>query len=198
MNKSLETVLRARELLLDVTPLKGDCGKICGRACCEVSDPDAGMILFPGEETLYTGYKLVKMYGISGGEWPWWRCDGTCERRDRPLACRVAPLTPTIRNGAVSVEMDRGCAFCCPLVEFGVSALSEDFVESVRVAAFILAEDPACRAFVENQTKHQDMMRAILLSSIISPERPAPDERTPFEPDHPDNVPAEEQRDIQQ
>lgn len=46
---------RARALLMEVTPLLTDCGKICGGVCCH---PDlgevTGMLLFPGR-TRITG-----------------------------------------------------------------------------------------------------------------------------------------------
>ena len=51
---ALEAVIRARDLLSDVTPLKTDCGRICGGACCQPDeDGQGGMLLFPGEEGLY-------------------------------------------------------------------------------------------------------------------------------------------------
>ena len=53
MNR-IEALLAARAVLEDVTPLKGDCGRVCGGACCEPDeDGKGGMLLFPGEETLY-------------------------------------------------------------------------------------------------------------------------------------------------
>ena len=45
----LEAVKQARDLLERVTPLRRDCGGVCGAACCQ-SDEDGqgGMLLFPG------------------------------------------------------------------------------------------------------------------------------------------------------
>lgn len=45
----LEPILAARKLLENMTPLKRDCGRACGAACCQ-SDEDGqgGMLLFPG------------------------------------------------------------------------------------------------------------------------------------------------------
>ncbi len=54
---SRQTLLRAREILRDVTPLPADCGMYCGAACCaspEEGADETGMLLFPGEEALYT------------------------------------------------------------------------------------------------------------------------------------------------
>ena len=44
-------VLTARALLSNLTPLKSDCGRLCGGACCQ-GDDATGMLLFPGEEAL--------------------------------------------------------------------------------------------------------------------------------------------------
>ena len=44
----LEAVMEARKLLSQVTPLKRDCGRYCGGACCEPDeDGQGGMLLFP-------------------------------------------------------------------------------------------------------------------------------------------------------
>ena len=52
----IDTLITARELLRDLTPLKTNCGRICGGACCE-PDPEEegenGMLLFPHEAELY-------------------------------------------------------------------------------------------------------------------------------------------------
>ena len=50
----MDVLDRARELLENVTPMKTDCGKICGAACCQPDEEDLnGMLLFPGEERYY-------------------------------------------------------------------------------------------------------------------------------------------------
>ena len=41
---------KAKRIIGDKTPLKKDCGLICGGACCK-GDSKTGMLLFPGEET---------------------------------------------------------------------------------------------------------------------------------------------------
>ena len=51
--EALDAVLRAREMLMDVTPLRRDCGGVCGAACCACDeDGQGGMLLFPGEDAL--------------------------------------------------------------------------------------------------------------------------------------------------
>ncbi len=51
-----DALFAARSLLEEVTPLKSDCGRICGAACCaSLEGEETGMLLFPGEEALYRG-----------------------------------------------------------------------------------------------------------------------------------------------
>ena len=82
-----DTVLRARALIGERTPLRSDCGQLCGAACCQADeDGQGGMYLFPGEEAL--------LHGEDSDFAPIYTCDGTCARENRPLACRIFPLTP--------------------------------------------------------------------------------------------------------
>ena len=48
----LDPVLaQCRALLEEVTPLRRDCGALCGAACCSsLEGEETGMLLFPGEE----------------------------------------------------------------------------------------------------------------------------------------------------
>lgn len=40
---------KAKNIMQDKTPLKKDCGQLCGKACCK-GDTETGMLLFPFEE----------------------------------------------------------------------------------------------------------------------------------------------------
>ena len=72
-----ERILSALKLLEKVTPLKGDCGRVCGAACCQSDETGkGGMLLFPGEKALYYEEKTdwmelqeTSVPGISG-LWP--------------------------------------------------------------------------------------------------------------------------------
>ena len=99
------TVLRARALIGERTPLQSDCGKLCGAACCQPDeDGQGGMYLFPGEETLLPG---------AGGDFaPIYTCAGTCAREERPLACRIFPLTPVKKENGWGVKMDVRARVC--------------------------------------------------------------------------------------
>lgn len=192
----------ARDLLREITPLRSDCGRLCGRACCEVDDPSAGMLLFPGEERLYDNVRMVALEGFPRAKTPLLQCSGSCDRNDRPLSCRVAPLTPAFRRGAVIVEMDRRCGAVCPLMDYGMQALRADFIQAVREAAAILARDPDCLTFIRGLTAHMDhigfALAQALLPAVVAPERPSALERAELEPNRPHSVAAEEQRDVQQ
>ena len=48
-----EYLMKARTLLMNVTPMARDCGRSCGAACCQPDeDGQGGVYLFPGEEEL--------------------------------------------------------------------------------------------------------------------------------------------------
>ncbi|MBQ9264530.1 MAG: hypothetical protein IJ189_10070 [Clostridia bacterium] len=135
---ALKAVIAARELLAQVTPLKQDCGRYCGGACCQ-SDEDGqgGMLLFPGEETLYRdlpeGFSLMRDDAVLKNAWLL-QCEGFCNREDRPLSCRLFPLLPT-RTGC---KMDwRGWAVC-PLMAHGKTGLNPAFTAAVKEAGKIL------------------------------------------------------------
>ena len=110
MSDSLSAVLAARELLSTLTPLKTDCGALCSHAC-GAGDETTGMLLFPGEETLYDGCTFGKVLGadftLGGQEAKLFVCSGRCERDNRPLACRLFPLfLAFLKNGGTKFRLD--------------------------------------------------------------------------------------------
>ena len=136
--EAMEAVLQARELLRELTPLRQDCGRYCGGACCQ-SDEDGqgGMLLFPGEEALYRqlpeGFSIAEDRGaVPDGKLL--VCGGFCRREDRPLSCRLFPLLPT-RRGAC---LDRRAWSVCPLMDSGVKGLAPEFVAAVKQAGRLL------------------------------------------------------------
>lgn len=135
-----ETVRAARELLNHVTPLKGDCGRLCARACCRADeDGRGGMLLFPGEEALYAdaedrGFRILPDDSVI----PDGRlliCGGVCSREERPLACRLFPLRPRADG---SIVADRRGWDVCPLARESLRALNPDFTDACRQAAQML------------------------------------------------------------
>ena len=99
-------------LLDDVTPLKKDCGLLCGGICCKDTDEETGMLLFPFEEQLFKDCDFAKVvtsnceYGEKGTS-KLLLCKGECDRKKRPLACRIFPLLPyRHQNKPLEIIMD--------------------------------------------------------------------------------------------
>ena len=150
---------QARRMMAEVTPLRTDCGAVCGAACCQpLAGEETGMLLFPGEEALYRGKDGWRTVRTALG--PMIVCGGTCAREDRPLSCRLFPLLPLIRPEGIRVAMDARAGAVCPLYASGVSGLRTEFTEAVRACGRILSEDPAQRRFLQMLTQQHDELRA--------------------------------------
>lgn len=138
------------KIMGNLTPLKVDCGQLCGGACCK-GDGSTGMLLFPGEES-----KLTVIEGEN--EQRLAVCDGTCDRSSRPLSCRIFPFFPTIsENGKIFVEPDLRASRLCPLIEH-IDEIEFDpkFFKAVKKVGKILAKDDECRKFLEDITDEID------------------------------------------
>ena len=141
-------ILRAREALAEATPLRTDCGAVCGAACCQADeDGRGGMYLFPGEERapLPRGGEILQ---DPRGFAPIFVCAGACEREKRPLACRIFPLTPAQSERGWGVRMDARARSMCPLTRWGVRGLNPGFVRAVRAAVRMLAQDERIEAYL--------------------------------------------------
>ena len=155
-----DALKKAREILGEVTPLKGDCGRVCGARCCRsLEGEETGMLLFPGEEEAY-----LEKPGWTVRETPAGLlavCPGRCERSERPLACRIFPLLPVLREDGVKAAADQRARAVCPLLRQGIRGMNPAFAEAVREAGRILAEDPEQREFLEMLTGEQDGLKAL-------------------------------------
>lgn len=145
-------LMRARALLCSLTPLKRDCGRVCGGACCQGSQEE-GMLLFPGEEAFYQNlarYTLRPLHKELGGTpLTLFVCDGTCARDQRPLACRLFPLVARFDCQQKPImRIDPRARGICPLCSSGVAGLSRDFVTAAQAACEVLMEDSACSAYL--------------------------------------------------
>lgn len=155
-----DALRKAREMLETVTPLKTDCGRVCGARCCRsLEGEETGMLLFPGEEACYAGKPGWKLRKTPSGTLL--VCPGDCARDERPLACRIFPLLPVIRNGEVKVAADQRARAVCPLLKQGIRGMDPAFAEAVREAGKILAEDAAQRTFIERMTEEQDELKSL-------------------------------------
>lgn len=152
-------VEKARQMLETVTPLKRDCGALCGAACCKDSDDGEvlGMELFPGEKALYASkadwYKLYPAPGSCV-----FVCKTFCPREQRPLACRIFPLAPYVKNGRLIVRMDPRSAPVCPLFAHGKRGLDPAFVKTVTEAMTLLWENEAMRTYFKALTEQIDLL----------------------------------------
>ena len=154
-------VSAAREILNQVTPLKRDCGRICGARCCRsVEGEETGMLLFPGEAEAYAGKPGWEIRKTPRGDLL--LCSGACDRNERPLSCRIFPLLPLIgEDGKISVTIDLRARAVCPLARQGKSAMDPVFTEAVRRAGEILAAKDEQAVFLDMLEEEQEELKEL-------------------------------------
>lgn len=139
----------------ELTPLKADCGQLCGGACCK-GDNNTGMRLFPHEES---ELKVIEKDGTRLAV-----CNGSCDRAKRPLACRIFPFFPTIdEKGKIFVELDSRATNLCPMIEhYDEIIFDKRFLRAVKNVGKILKKDEQCRIFLYQSTDEIDTYSAFL------------------------------------
>ncbi len=142
----------------DTTPLFGDCGELCGKACCESDDcaeDETGMYLFPGEKALFCNHPNFK---VVSSDFTYKNkladiviCKGPCKRDLRPLSCRIFPLIPYFRkNSGLKIIIDPRAKHLCPLAQKGaLPYLNPDFLRKVEKTFSMLIHFPEVRDFLE-------------------------------------------------
>lgn len=147
-----------------LTPTKFDCGKLCRKACCK--GDSSGMYLFPGEKKVFDllepNWARIEMsefrYTFDGKDKniPILFCSGKCDRYQRPLACRIFPLTPYLEDGNLSVIIDPRAKAVCPLSEDGIEITDFDpnFVKAVYKAFRILMSNKEFYSFMETYSEY--------------------------------------------
>lgn len=148
------------------TPLGADCGKLCGKACC--NGDDCGMYLFPGEKSVFKMLK-PKWASIAESDFtyrsedktehvPILFCKGECDRYQRPLACRIFPLTPYINDkGHLEIVIDPRAKSVCPLSKvMDLSEYNPIFVRNIKKAFSILAKNKEVYTFLVSYSKQLD------------------------------------------
>ncbi len=132
-----EFYLPIYEMLENVTPLKKDCGVLCDAACCAETDERTGMLLFPYEEKMLANAGFdIEESNCEYGEDKTAKilfCEGDCDRRFRPLACRIFPLMPYKKpGGELEIIMNPAAKGMCPLARsLEVSQLEPEFIKAV-------------------------------------------------------------------
>ena len=143
-------------LLDDATPIKADCGKLCGSACCD-GDEDTGMYLFPFEEVMYSGKeRWLKIYDsdffVGGNAVKIAICNGRCEREKRPLSCRIFPLF--LYSGG-ELKADFRAKHICPLAAANIETdeYNPQFTKNVRKVFNILKKFSQTSAYIKETEK---------------------------------------------
>ncbi len=161
--------LQVYRLFDEITPIKGDCGLLCGGACCK--GEDSGMYLFPGEEKVYKllnpQWAEIKRsdftyeYGGKEKNVPIIFCNGECDRYQRPLACRIFPLTPYLnKQGELEVIIDPRSRAVCPLpAELELDELDYRFVKNIKKAFNLLMKNAEIREFMKSYSEYIDEYR---------------------------------------
>ncbi|MCR5565368.1 MAG: hypothetical protein K6F61_00840 [Clostridiales bacterium] len=154
-------VSAAREKLNQATPLKNDCGRVCGARCCRpMEGEETGMMLFPGEAEAYAGKPGWKVRKTARGDLV--VCPGSCRREERPLSCRLFPLLPVIDDGgAIRVVTDLRAKAVCPLARQGKSAMDPAFIDAVREAGELLARSDEQAVFLDLLADEQEQLKEL-------------------------------------
>ncbi len=141
--------------LENITPIGVDCGQLCGAACCE-GDGETGMYLFPFEEQMYDGTEdWLEIYDsdfiIDGNPVKIAICDGTCDRKKRPLSCRIFPLFKC--DGGL--KNDLRAVHICPLAAGNITLEEYDhkFVENTKKVFNILSKFKVTKKYIEETQK---------------------------------------------
>jgi len=139
----------------DTTPIFGDCGKLCDKACCASDDTDeTGMYLFPGEKVLFKNnpdYKIISSeftYGEKTADIV--ICKSACDRNTRPLSCRIFPLVPYYReNVGLKIIRDPRAYAVCPLSSRAAEAyLNPLFIKKTQKTFALLTQFSEVRSFL--------------------------------------------------
>lgn len=144
-----KTLKKVYKILDNVTPLRVDCGQLCSGECCK-GDSDTGMLLFPGEEKFFESNENFSIRKTSDGR-NVLICSGKCDRKLRPVSCRIFPLFPVLADGRIYVFDDPRAKGICPLL-YDEMKLSRKFERRVAKAGKLLAENEETSAFLKTLT----------------------------------------------
>ncbi|MCL2159148.1 MAG: hypothetical protein FWH48_07060 [Oscillospiraceae bacterium] len=155
-DNKIELIYEAYDIIGSLTPLRGDCGTLCDKICCK--GDKAGMLLFPGEESIFEGIVGFQIEEIEYMEKPGIKllmCDGECERGLRPLNCRIFPVAPLVdENGGIDAVADIRGRRMCPI--WDLKYVDRAFVRAVKKAFELLAKDSEMLAFMRLVSAEQE------------------------------------------
>jgi hypothetical protein len=169
-NKYITEIYKKAWLELEKsTPLSGDCGVICAKKCCMGTSSD-GMLLFPGEESLYNdsgSWYTIKDSGVTlpgNIKIKLFTCIGNCQRELRPLSCRIFPLMPYINSdGRIDLRFDlRGIGICPLISNPDLYPIDEGFIDNVHLAFSHLVYEKPVIKFLKFLSEQYDEIEALL------------------------------------
>ena len=160
------------EILDSITPLKCDCGILCGNACCndDEYEEEMGMYLLPGEEIMHDKNDPCLIWTKDNavdydfpmswtGTVDFVKCEGPkkCKRNLRPIQCRTFPLTAHLTKDKklIMIMVDEGMPYSCPLFKIPGS-IEQDFINAAATAWKILIQDKLIYDLVEYDSAYRD------------------------------------------
>lgn len=136
-------------MLERVTPLTYDCGKLCAGKCCK-GDSDTGMWLFPYEEAILRDVDVFEIKDCEGNfGYKMLVCHGECDRKTRPLACRIYPYFPMITDEGFDTRADIRGITNCPIL-FNNIKTDYAFIRQVRKIARLFDRDETLKDYIKN------------------------------------------------
>ncbi len=156
--------LQLYKLFNNSTPIKADCGKLCNAACCK--GEDGGMYLFPGEKRVFElltpdWIRLEKSdftYEYNGKKKSVYIafCNESCDRFERPLACRIFPLTPILDDdGKLDIIIDPRSKAICPMgAAFKLDDFDAGFIKNVKKTFITLSKNKEFAEFLKAYTEY--------------------------------------------
>lgn len=168
MSKKTVEYQKLYQLTNTITPIHGDCGKLCDKICCRDSEDNLGVYLFPGEEGMFTGKENWLQWELRhpaeddfppSWEYPVYfvHCTGFCPREQRPLNCRFFPLAPHLLkdNTLLLIHETLDLPYLCPLISKRTQ-LRKDFIAVTARCWLALLSDPRIRDLVEMDSKDRE------------------------------------------
>lgn len=174
-----EVYRRIYEMTDNLSPVEGDCGKMCAMVCCrpEAFDTDEGPCIYmlPGEEVVFDGrpggLKLIREDAAEHELPASWgdtvitaQCEGAgnCVRSCRPIQCRTYPLAPHInKKGELElIYSDIRTPYTCPLI-YEKRNLTDDFIQNTYKAWEMLTQYRAIRDLVISDSRKRNRLRKI-------------------------------------
>lgn len=143
-------IKKSYKILKNLTPVSSDCGLLCNGECCK-GDNTTGMLLFPGEESLFindNNYTVI----MTEDDKQIVVCHGKCDRQTRPLSCRIFPLIPLLIDNNIYVVDDPRAKGICPLI-YNEVKLDKRFEKAVYKIGKLLLKNDETRAFLLSLTE---------------------------------------------